>query len=317
MMATSSRRSSRSVNAPSNRPTRLSMARSMPGAWRRISARSGGSSTAYAPSGAPMTNRRRDVAGSKPCASDMTWRARSRISAMGAASRRARSVGATPLGCRRNSGSFMSRRNRPSPWLTADGETCMREAARPTCFSSRTASNSTSRLRSIRARLVLFSIWLKSYHWIQHASAAILRTGGNMHPTNSLLAITVLAAASARSLAYETPDFFAMQPIAEQPQLETSAEALKVLAFWKEAGPALWFAKNADFDRRFREKFLLTHEAAARGELSHWQGTPEGSLALILLLDQFPRNAFRGTARMYATDASGRKAANLALAAGY
>jgi uncharacterized protein (DUF924 family) len=139
-----------------------------------------------------------------------------------------------------------------------------------------------------------------------------------MHATNSLLAITVLAAAGARAPAHEPPGFFTMDTVAHrQPLIAPSADALAVLAFWKEAGPAYWFAKDAAFDKRFRERFLLDHEAAARGELAHWQGTPEGSLALILLLDQFPRNAFRGTPRMYATDASGRKAASLALAAGY
>jgi uncharacterized protein (DUF924 family) len=139
----------------------------------------------------------------------------------------------------------------------------------------------------------------------------------DMHTTNSLLAITVLAAASAQAQAHEPPDLFNMQLIAHQSQLEADAEARQVIAFWKDAGPALWFAKDDDFDRLFRSKFLGTHEAAARGELAHWQSTPEGAFALLILLDQFPRNAFRGTPRMYATDASARKAANLALAAGY
>ena len=139
-----------------------------------------------------------------------------------------------------------------------------------------------------------------------------------MNTTNSLLAVTVLAAASAQLHAYEPRDFFVMDTVTHrQPELPASTEAQRVIAFWKEAGPALWFAKDADFDKRFRERFLLDHEAAARGELAHWQATPEGAFALILLLDQFPRNAFRGTERMYATDASARKAASLALAAGY
>ena len=66
--------------------------------------------------------------------------------------------------------------------------------------------------------------------------------------------------------------------------------------FWREAGPGLWFAKDAEFDRRFRERFLPLYEAAARGELGHWLEAPEGALALLVLLDQFPRNAFRGSA---------------------
>ena len=85
--------------------------------------------------------------------------------------------------------------------------------------------------------------------------------------------------------------------------LQPDPEAQRVVAFWREAGPALWFAKDAQFDARFRERFLRDHEAAARGELTQWQATPEGALALVILLDQFPRNAFRGTSRMYDTDA--------------
>jgi uncharacterized protein (DUF924 family) len=138
-----------------------------------------------------------------------------------------------------------------------------------------------------------------------------------MHHTNSLLAVTVLAAASAQAPAFETPGYFMEYVVERQPQLAANAEATRIVAFWKEAGPGLWFAKDAAFDQRFRERFLLDHEAAARGELSSWQATPEGSLALIILLDQFPRNAFRGTPRVYATDASARQAATLALAAGY
>jgi uncharacterized protein (DUF924 family) len=99
--------------------------------------------------------------------------------------------------------------------------------------------------------------------------------------------------------------------------LAANPEALKVVAFWREAGPALWFAKDAAFDARFRERFLLDHESAARGELAQWQSTPEGALALVLLMDQFPRNAFRDSARMYDTDAMARKVASTAFAAGY
>jgi uncharacterized protein (DUF924 family) len=94
-------------------------------------------------------------------------------------------------------------------------------------------------------------------------------------------------------------------------------EAAAVVAFWREAGPGLWFAKDSEFDRRFRERFLSLYEAAARGELDCWLATPDGALALVLLLDQFPRNAFRGTARMYATDASARRVAVAALDAGH
>jgi uncharacterized protein (DUF924 family) len=93
--------------------------------------------------------------------------------------------------------------------------------------------------------------------------------------------------------------------------------AAEVVGFWRQAGPSMWFAKDADFDRRFRERFLGAHEAAARGDLEHWMTTHEGALALLLLLDQFPRNAFRGTPRMYATDAAARRTAAAAVDAGH
>ncbi len=99
--------------------------------------------------------------------------------------------------------------------------------------------------------------------------------------------------------------------------LGTPAQAYSVVEFWREAGPSLWFAKSKDFDRHFRERLLSTHEAAARGELDGWLASPYGALALILLLDQFPRNAFRGTTRMYATDAKARAATAIALDAGH
>lgn len=94
-------------------------------------------------------------------------------------------------------------------------------------------------------------------------------------------------------------------------------EARDVVDFWREAGPSLWFAKDPQFDARFRNRFLGAHEAAARGELQHWLATPDGALALVILLDQFPRNAFRGTSRMYDTDALARRAADTAFAAHY
>lgn len=94
-------------------------------------------------------------------------------------------------------------------------------------------------------------------------------------------------------------------------------EAAAVVEFWREAGPDLWFAKDPEFDRRFRDRFLAWYEAAARGALTGWLASAEGALALVLLLDQFPRNAFRGTPRMYAADAMAREAATVAISAGH
>ena len=90
-----------------------------------------------------------------------------------------------------------------------------------------------------------------------------------------------------------------------------------VVGFWREAGPRKWFRKDEAFDRDFRERFLATHEAAAAGKLAAWGASAEGALALVLLLDQLPRNAFRDTPRMYATDAQARAAADAAIAAGH
>ena len=95
----------------------------------------------------------------------------------------------------------------------------------------------------------------------------------------------------------------------------TPARAQAVVDFWRQSS-GHWFSKSARFDRAFRERFLALHEAAASGELAAWNDTPYGALALLILLDQFPRNAFRGTARMYATDATARRYARAAVAVG-
>jgi len=90
-----------------------------------------------------------------------------------------------------------------------------------------------------------------------------------------------------------------------------------VIRFWRDAGPCRWFAKNPAFDGQFRARFIALNEAAARGELDHWRTTANGALALLILLDQFPRNAFRHTARMYATDALALDVAHQAIATGF
>jgi uncharacterized protein (DUF924 family) len=89
-----------------------------------------------------------------------------------------------------------------------------------------------------------------------------------------------------------------------------------VIAFWKEAGPEKWFAKDEAFDADFRDRFEPAHFAAARRELDHWASSAEGSLALLILLDQFPRNVWRNTGHAYATDPLARMFALGALDAG-
>ncbi|MGU9812984.1 DUF924 family protein [Pseudomonas sp. LF135] len=75
-----------------------------------------------------------------------------------------------------------------------------------------------------------------------------------------------------------------------------------VIEFWKQAGPKRWFTKDDAFDAAFRDTFYATHMQAARRELEGWLDSAPGALALLILLDQYPRNAFRGTAHMFATD---------------
>lgn len=89
-----------------------------------------------------------------------------------------------------------------------------------------------------------------------------------------------------------------------------------VVDFWHKAGPQAWFAKDDAFDGRCRA-FEPAHHAAARRELDAWEATPEGALALCLLLDQFPRNLYRGSAHAFATDPLARSVADRALAAGH
>jgi uncharacterized protein (DUF924 family) len=92
--------------------------------------------------------------------------------------------------------------------------------------------------------------------------------------------------------------------------------ARDVVDFWRNAGPDRWFAKSDAFDAEFGGRFLAAHEAAARGELDHWAHDAEGALALLVLLDQFPRNTWRGNARMLATDARALAVARDAIEAG-
>jgi uncharacterized protein (DUF924 family) len=94
----------------------------------------------------------------------------------------------------------------------------------------------------------------------------------------------------------------------------TSAE---VVHFWRDAWPGRWFTKDEAFDQTIRTRFLAIHESAARGELATWEETPEGALALVVLLDQFPRNMFRDSVLAFATDPLARAVANRALAHGF
>lgn len=90
-----------------------------------------------------------------------------------------------------------------------------------------------------------------------------------------------------------------------------------MIAFWKEAGPKLWYAKDDAFDDRFRTTFAEGHRAAARRELDGWMETADGALGLMILLDQYPRNSFRQTGHQFATDGLALMFAKQAEARGY
>ena len=100
-------------------------------------------------------------------------------------------------------------------------------------------------------------------------------------------------------------------------------EAARVLRFWFGEGDAPggrrreWFAKDAQFDARIAEEFLALYERAAAGALERWEEAAAECLALIVVLDQFPRNMFRGTPRAFATDHLALAAARRAVASRY
>jgi uncharacterized protein (DUF924 family) len=99
--------------------------------------------------------------------------------------------------------------------------------------------------------------------------------------------------------------------------MELDQRALSVTKFWRDAGEDAWFEKNDAFDTDFRDRFLDLHYAAARRECDDWSEHAEGALALMILLDQFPRNCFRGTGHMYATDPLAKHFAQKAVKSGH
>jgi uncharacterized protein (DUF924 family) len=89
-----------------------------------------------------------------------------------------------------------------------------------------------------------------------------------------------------------------------------------ILAFWRDAGPGRWYEKDAAFDAEVRRRYHDLWRRAAAGELSSWEASDEGALALTIVLDQFPRNMFRGDAMTFSTDAEAREVASRAIARG-
>jgi uncharacterized protein (DUF924 family) len=96
-----------------------------------------------------------------------------------------------------------------------------------------------------------------------------------------------------------------------------STQPEDIVAFWREAGYGKWFARDDAFDADFRGRYEAAHHAAARREREAWLDTPDGALALLILLDQFPRNAFRDSGHAFATDPLARHYAARAIDAGH
>ena len=89
-----------------------------------------------------------------------------------------------------------------------------------------------------------------------------------------------------------------------------------ILAFWREAGRERWYTKDAAFDADIRSRFLGLWQKAATGELSSWETSDNGALALVIILDQFPRNMFRDDIRTYSSDPLAREVASRAIVRG-
>jgi len=96
-----------------------------------------------------------------------------------------------------------------------------------------------------------------------------------------------------------------------------AAHPADIIHFWREAGPDRWFEKNRAFDDAIRLRFEPTHHAAGRGEYDEWIESADGALALVLLLDQFPRNLYRDSGHQFATDPLARKITGEAIARGH
>jgi uncharacterized protein (DUF924 family) len=87
-----------------------------------------------------------------------------------------------------------------------------------------------------------------------------------------------------------------------------------IIAFWKSAGPDRWYHDDPVFDAEIRARFEPGWRTACNGGCDEWAATPEGALALLILLDQFSRNMFRGKADAFAADAQARDVARRAIA---
>jgi len=93
--------------------------------------------------------------------------------------------------------------------------------------------------------------------------------------------------------------------------IETASDVIK---FWfSEKIKPRWFNSTPEFDQLLRDRYLETYKAAVNGELSEWSATPDGSLALVIIFDQFPLNMFRSMAQGFLTEADSRRVASDAI----
>lgn len=90
-------------------------------------------------------------------------------------------------------------------------------------------------------------------------------------------------------------------------------KAHEILEFWTEVGPEGWYIADDTLDQKIRDRFLGDWEKALEGKYCDWRTYPDKALSLIILLDQFPRNMFRGDKRSFATDKLARCAARHAI----
>src|SRR5467141_1033943 len=90
----------------------------------------------------------------------------------------------------------------------------------------------------------------------------------------------------------------------------------EILRFWHAAGRERWYEPDGSFDAEVRSRFFELWQKAAAGELSSWKATDDGALALVIVLDQFPRNMFRDDVRAYSSDGLARAVADRAIARG-
>jgi len=99
--------------------------------------------------------------------------------------------------------------------------------------------------------------------------------------------------------------------------MPTPDAAAGLVAFWRDAGPSRWFSRDDAFDAALAARYGALTLRAARGELDGWLADADAALALVLLLDQLPRNLHRGSPRAFETDAAARRAAAAAIDAGF